>query len=109
MALNYKRLAKNPHSFKNLTGMELKDFNKLIERLSKAWQVMQAKKKSHGRNSHLPTLEDKLLCVLIYYRTYITHTFLGYLFNLHNANICRLIKKMEPLLAKKSLLKRIVA
>src|SRR6185369_10670608 len=50
---------------------------------------------------HLPTIENKILCALICYRTYVTHVFLGYLFNLHNANICRLIKKMEPLLAKK--------
>jgi hypothetical protein len=35
------------------------------------------------------------------YRTSIIHVFLGCLFNLHNANICRVIKKMEPLLAKK--------
>jgi hypothetical protein len=29
-----------------------------------------------------------------------THIFLGYLFNLDDSNICRTIKKIEPLLAK---------
>ena len=35
------------------------------------------------------------------YKTYISHTFLGYLFNLYNSNICRLFKVIEPLLAGK--------
>jgi len=37
----------------------------------------------------------------MYYRTYITHEFIGYLFNVHNANVCRLFKRLEPLLARK--------
>jgi hypothetical protein len=106
MALNYQRLAKHPNCLRNLTGLDLKEFNILTDQLAPAWQGMQAKKKSHGPSSHLPTLEDKLLCVLVYYRTYITHTFLGYLFNLHNGNICRLLKTMEPVLAKKVAIKK---
>jgi len=30
-----------------------------------------------------------------------THEFIGYLMGLHNAKVCRLFKKLEPLLAKK--------
>jgi Zn-finger nucleic acid-binding protein len=36
----------------------------------------------------------------MYYRCYITYDFLGYLFNLHNSNICRLFKLLEPIVAK---------
>ena len=36
----------------------------------------------------------------MYYRTYITHTFFGYLFDLHNANVCRMFKILEPMVAK---------
>jgi len=42
----------------------------------------------------------------MYYRTYVSPVFLGYLFNLHNANICRLLGKMEHLLAKKISIKK---
>lgn len=35
-----------------------------------------------------------------------TQRFLGCLFKLHNANICRLLKKMEPLLARKIAIKK---
>ncbi|MDR0753069.1 MAG: transposase family protein [Holosporaceae bacterium] len=57
---------------------------------------MQKKKKISGRNSHLKTLEDEILLVLIFYRFYVTHEFLCYLFNLDNSNICRHLRKMEP-------------
>ena len=58
------------------------------------------KKKSAGRNSGFSVLEDKLLCLMLYYKNYVTHNFLGYLFNLHNSNICRMLKILEPMLAK---------
>ena len=70
------------------------------------FEELKARKLCLGRMSNLPTLEDKLLCVLIYYGAYISHVFLGYLFNLHNSNICRLITKIEPLLAKKISIKK---
>ena len=43
---------------------------------------------------------------MIYYRTYISQFFLGYLFNLHSSSVCRLFKKLEPLLAKKTAIKK---
>ena len=46
------------------------------------------------------------MSLLIYYRTYISQFFLGYLFNLHSSNVCRLCKKLEPLLAKKTAIKK---
>jgi hypothetical protein len=101
MDLNYQRIKRQPVIFQKLTGLKVEEFDKIVIRLKPAFEQMEAKKLIAGRSSHLPSLEDKLLCVFIYYRTYITHIFLGYLFNLHNSNICRLIKKMEPLLAKK--------
>src|ERR1700743_1767420 len=101
MYLNYNRLKNQPVSFLKLTGLKVEEFDKIVTRLKQSFERMEAKKLLAGRTSHLTTIQDKLLCVFIYYRTYITHIFLGYLFNLHNSNICRLIKKMEPLLAKK--------
>ena len=101
MHLTYERLKKHPLTFLRLTGLQVKEFDQVVNKVMPAFIHMQSMKLCPGRKSHLPTLEDKLLCVLVYYRTYVSHLFLGYLFNLHNANICRLIKKMEPLLAKK--------
>jgi hypothetical protein len=101
MHLTYERLKRQPASFLNITGLTVRQFDDLANQIRPSFQELEQNKLLPGRKSHLPTLEDKLLCVLIYYRTYITHTFLGYLFDLHNSNICRLIRKIEPLLAGK--------
>jgi hypothetical protein len=101
MYLTYQRLRRQPLSFLNMTGLSVEEFERLVIKLTPSFQALEQSKLCPGRTSRLATMEDKLLCVFIYYRTYITHTFLGYLFNLHNSNICRLLKKMEPLLAKK--------
>jgi hypothetical protein len=101
MQLSYQRLRKHSYTFKRITGVSVKEFEAIADQVRPFFQQLEAKKLGHGRNSHLPTLEDKLVCLFIYYRTYISHIFLGYLFNLHDSNICRTIKKIEPLLAKK--------
>lgn len=106
MSLNYKSLRKEPRNFLQLTGLKVKEFEEVINRVKSSWEFIEGKKKCHGRNSHLATFEDKVLCVMIYYRSYITHSFLGYLFNLHNSNICRLLKKIEPILARKVSIKK---
>ena len=106
MAISYVKIAKTPYVFRQLTGLTTSEFEKIVEKVRPEWEKMEAKKKCHGRKSHVETLEDRILCVLIYYRTYITHPFLGFLFNLHNSNICRLLKKMEPLLARKITIKK---
>jgi hypothetical protein len=101
MYLTYQRLKKQPRIFLNMTGLSVEEFEGLVIKLTPIFQAVEQSKLCQGRTSRLATIQDKLLCVFIYYRSYITHTFLGYLFNLHNSNICRLLKKMEPLLAKK--------
>jgi len=106
MRLRFTRLKKSLLVFKQLSGLSVAEFEKVVERITQGWKEIEAQKKSPGRHSHLPTLEDKVLCLMIYYRTYITHTFLGYLVGLHNSNVCRLFKKMEPLLAKKITIKK---
>lgn len=42
----------------------------------------------------------------MYYRTYVTHKFIDYLFELQNANICRLFKKLEPFVVRKIIIKK---
>lgn len=101
MGLSFAKLSRHKRVFLRLTGVSISDFEGLVSLVRPAWDKLELKKKSHGRRCHAETLEDKLLCLMMYYRTYITHEFLGYLFDLHNSNICRLFKKLEPLLAKK--------
>ncbi len=101
MSFSYYKMKKHPRNFRNIAGLTIEEFEKVVEKVRSEWERLEKQKKCHGRRSQLPTLEDKLFCVILYYRTYITHRFLGCLFNMHNANVCRLLKKIEPLLAKK--------
>lgn len=66
----------------------------------------RSEQERHGRTGNLKTFEDKLLALLVYYRTYITHEFIGYLVNLDNSKVCRLFKRLEPILAKKITIKK---
>lgn len=106
MHLTYQKLSQQPRVFIRLTGVSLTTFEQILTRIEPGLREIAAEKLLPGRPSRLATNADKLLCVLLYYRTYVSHVFMGYLFNLHNSNICRLIKKVEPLLAKKVCIKK---
>ena len=101
MSLNFSKLSKSPRNFPHLTGVSIEEFRELVERIKPDWELIKESKKCDGRTSQLSTIEDQVLCTLLYYRTYNSQEFLGFLFNLHESNICRLLKKIEPLMAKK--------
>ncbi|ACE05774.1 hypothetical protein Aasi_0349 [Candidatus Amoebophilus asiaticus 5a2] len=71
MHLPYTRISKYPYNFRTITGLSIKTFDKLIIKVRPIFQELESSKLRHGQMSHLPTLEDKLLCILMYYRTYI--------------------------------------
>ena len=56
------------------------------------------RKAGAGRKPAL-SLADQLLMLLMYYRTYVPHTFLGFLFGLDDSNVSRSNRRLEPLLA----------
>lgn len=107
MQLTYERLKRKPQIFLRLTGTTISEFEQIIDKVKPLWEEeIEKQKKRPGRTSQLKYFEDKILVLLMYYRTYITHEFIGYLVGLHNANICRLFKKLEPLVAKKITIKK---
>src|SRR4030095_6436127 len=56
------------------------------------------RKPGAGRKFTLP-LADRLLMLLMYYRTYTTHALLGFLFGIDQSAVCRNINPLQPLLA----------
>lgn len=107
MSLTYKAISKKPHIFLRLTGVSVEKFLEIAKIVQPAWESkIESKKKRHGRTGNLKDFEDKLLALLLYYRTYITHEFIGYLVGLDNSNVCRLFKKLEPLMASKIVIKK---
>lgn len=106
--MNYaKRLKKSPKSFRRLTGIGIKEFEKLNDQLEvshKCWDNQRREKPDRkraiggGMRSRL-SVEDRLLMLLIYYRSYVSHVFLGFLFGLDDSNVGRNINPLKPLLA----------
>lgn len=102
-----ERLLQTPSAFRRLTGLTPVAFHRLLSEVATADQLARTRRASRsgrqrkagaGRKSTLP-LADQLLMLLIYYRTYVPHTFLGFLFGLDDSNVSRSNRRLEPLLA----------
>ena len=101
------RLKQSPGTFRQLTGITPAAFDRLLTQLAPRHQQAEARRKDRpgrrrkpgaGRKHTLP-LADRLLMLLIYYRTYVPHTFLGFLFGLDDSAVCRNLNPLQPLLA----------
>jgi hypothetical protein len=101
------RLRKAPKAFRRLTGITPAAFDDLLAQLTPLHQAADARRKARpgrkrkpgGGRKHALALADRLLMLLIYYRTYISHAFLGFLFGLDDSAVGRNINPLQPLLA----------
>lgn len=107
---NFNTLSKTPAKFYRYTGLEVGEFLVLKDQTEPLWKISERKRLSRpnrqraiggGRPYHLKLLEDKMLLVFVFYRLYLSHDFLGFLFGFDGSNVGRLIKKIEPVLSKK--------
>jgi DDE superfamily endonuclease/Helix-turn-helix of DDE superfamily endonuclease len=102
-----ERLRRSPNAFRQLTGITPAAFDRLLADLTPRYQEAEAKRKDRpGRKrrpgagrKHALDLADRLLMLLIYYRTYTTHVFLGFLFGVDDSAVGRNINPLQPLLA----------
>jgi hypothetical protein len=101
------RLRRSPKAFRQLTGITPLVFDKLLADLTPRYEQADAKRKDRpGRRrkpgagrKHALDLADRLLMLLMYYRTYTTHAFLGFLFGVDDSAVGRNINPLQPLLA----------
>ena len=98
--------SKSPKNSLHLTGVKIVEFRELVKRIKPDWEIIQNAKRHYGRTAQLSTIEDQILCTLLYYRAYNSQEFFGFLFDLHESNVCRLLKKIEPLMDKKITIKK---
>jgi len=101
------RLLRSPETFRRLTGLAPATFRQLLAEVAPAWEQARARhgqrpgrrrRPGAGRKLARP-LADRLLMLLVYYRTYVPHTFLGYLFGVDDSTVCRNSRRLEPVLA----------
>ena len=103
----YQKLSTHPFIFRRITGLTLEEFTTITKKLNRIWKKKHLKKKKiEGRPYALGSLENHLLCLLIYYRTYTTQLFIGFYFRVNTATVCRTIKRLEPLLSQIIKIKR---
>lgn len=102
-----ERLRRSPNAFRQLTGITPAVFDKLLADLMPRHEQADTRRKTRptrqrkigGGRKHALDLSDRLLMLLIYYRTYTTHAFLGFLFGVDDSAVCRNINPLQPLLA----------
>lgn len=111
--LTYSKLSKKPKMFKGMTGVTVEHYREIIKKIQKDWMDSERERLSHpdrkrkigaGPKYHLKTLEDKALPLFLYYRTYMTMEFLGFLFDLDKSSISRIVERMEGVMKKMDLL-----
>lgn len=101
------RLKKSPTSFRLLTGITPQKFDALLAELTPLYEAAEAKRKGRPGRRRKPgagrkftlDLGERLLMLLIYYRTYVTHAFLAFLFGIDQSSVCRNVNPLQPLLA----------
>ena len=111
--MHTNRLRRSPDAFRQLTGITPAAFDGLLEELRPRYAAAEAARKNRpGRlrrpgagRKHALALDDRLLMLLIYYRTYVSHAFLGFLFGVDpvfvgkGGAVGRNINPLGPLLA----------
>ena len=108
--LSYNRLSKKPLLFKSFTGLTIKEFGDIYDKITKRYvkhEIQRLSKRKYrkrdigavGRPFTLD-IKNRFIMLLVYYRLYITYTFTGFLFDLDASNICRGIQKIEQLVRK---------
>jgi hypothetical protein len=99
-------LRTKPATFRRLTGLSVAEFDKLLGRLEVAATAKRNRRDSHpgrrrkpgGGRRHALDLGRRLTLLLMYYRTYISQEFLGFLFGIDKGTACRAIQEIALLL-----------
>lgn len=89
-------LRKKP--FRSLTGVTPDQFLAMSRKLRPLWKLRIVERKNRsGRPWGVGGLDDHLLVLLILYRCHVTQDFLGCLYDVDKATICRSLNRIENL------------
>ena len=102
-----RTLRRRPDLFFRLSGVRLADFDTLSRQVRPIWLASEKKRLTRadrqralgGGMKYRLEFDEQLLLCLIYYRTYVSHVFLGLMFSISSPTVCRRIGAMTQLLA----------
>ena len=95
--VKYDQTPTQEEVLRRISGVKQEKFEKCVRKLRSAWGAAQRRKRVAGRPYGIGDLQEHLLLLLIYYRTYTTHLFFAQIFKVDEATICRAIKRIAPL------------
>jgi hypothetical protein len=106
--LNLDKLYQKPIVFQRLTGLTPIKFKQLVEKLEPLFKQADYQRKNYpnrkrkigGGTQYKLSVAQALFILLIYYRTYTSHIFIGMIAGIHDSNVCRYFKRIQPLLAQ---------
>ena len=107
--ISYQRLKDKPKRFLALTGYTPQEFTTLVPYFSKCFlecvqtntldgKPRKKRKYTWYKNSFIPSIEDKLLFILIYLRKAVTQDVLGQLFGVSQPVANKWIHRLLPIL-----------
>jgi hypothetical protein len=107
--ISYQQLKAKPSLFKSFTGLTLNAFAELLAAFGQAYQDdldrrdeqragPRQRQRGGGRTGALPTMEDKLVFILCYFRLYPVQVLQGYLFGMGQPQANEWIHRLTPLL-----------
>lgn len=86
----------NNNRFRQVTGVNILTFNKMVEVLKDSYAEVHKKR---GRNRDL-SIEDMLLMMLEYYKEYRTFECIGASYGINKSNVCRTVQWVEEVLIR---------
>ena len=105
----FMRLLDHPETFHRLTGLTPDQFHTLVTEIEPLFWEDDAKRRAQRQNRKRKTgagkrlsltVAEMLFMLLLYYRTYITHVFLGFLMDVEDSNVWMYFARMEPVLTR---------
>jgi hypothetical protein len=100
MKLTYEEVKLKEEVLKAMTSLTQSEFEELTIHFEEARAVKLPPKdpRKGGRPPHLQTIEDQLLFILFYFKTYPIQEILGYLFGMDQSQANEWIYKLTPVL-----------
>ena len=106
--LSYQRLKHHPRALRTFTGLDQAAFEKLLIHFEMAYHayrydqhvIKKSRKRRYGggRKPRLTSMEDKLLCILFYFKVYPLQEVMAFLFDTSQGRVNEWIHHLSTVL-----------
>ena len=98
MSLRYTKIRKNSKAFQRFFGISVAQFNVILEKVAPKWELTVISGYKKPDRGYKLDISDMILMLLLYYRSYVTQIFVGYMFGIDDSRVCRIIQRLEAIL-----------